>query len=60
MPGSFVLRQVEMDAKGRVTRVVRTVDLAGRLSTAPDGRSFSLDLGDLRSGEEAVTGRGRE
>ena len=46
VPGSFVLRQVEMDAKGRVTRVVRTVDLAGRLSTAPDGRSFSLDLGD--------------
>ena len=47
VPDSFVLRQVEMDARGYVTRVVRTVDLAGRLSIAPDGRSYALELGDL-------------
>lgn len=47
VPDSFVLRQVEMDARGYVTRVVRTVDLAGRLSIAQDGRSYALELGDL-------------
>ncbi|WP_251158378.1 Ig-like domain-containing protein [Caniella muris] len=57
VPGSFVLRQVEMDAKGHVTRVVRTVDLAGRLSTAQDGRSFSLDLDDLHGESYQLTYR---
>ncbi|MEY8436952.1 Ig-like domain-containing protein [Atopobiaceae bacterium 24-176] len=47
LPDSFVLRQVEMNARGHVTRVVSTDDLTGKLEFSPDRRSFSLALGDL-------------
>ncbi len=44
---SFVLTRVEMDAYGDVKTVYETVDLTGKLSIAPDGRSFTLNLGDV-------------
>jgi uncharacterized surface anchored protein len=46
---SFVLRRVEMDSKGNVTQVLETQtgDLGGKLSIAPDGRSFTINLGDV-------------
>lgn len=44
---SFILRKVEMNARGHVTRVLETVDTAGRLTISPDGRSYSVDVGDL-------------
>ena len=48
--GSFRLRRVEMSSMGGVLQVYETddtADLSGRLTIAADGKSFTLNLGDI-------------
>ncbi len=44
---SFVLYRVDMDSYGNVTTSYDAVDLSGKLQIAEDGRSFTLNLGDV-------------
>lgn len=44
---SFVLQEVEMDSKGNVLKRIGTVNLAGKLDISADGRSFTLNLGNV-------------
>lgn len=45
---SFILTRVEMDAFGDVKTTYETInDLADRLTVAPDGKSFTLNLGNV-------------
>ena len=47
IPGSFKVRRVVFDAYGYVTNVLEELDLTGRLTISPDGRSFTLNLPDM-------------
>ena len=51
IPGSFELRRVKYDSKGNLTQVIETIDLTGKLQISSDGRSFTLNLGNL-NGEQ--------
>ncbi|CAM2812486.1 Cna B-type domain-containing protein [Slackia exigua] len=44
---SFVLREVEFDEYGDTTKVIQTIDLSDKLQIAPDGRSFTINLGNV-------------
>ena len=44
---SFVLKRVEMDEHGDITHDYGNVDLTDKLTIAPDGKSFTLNLGDI-------------
>ena len=46
-PDSFRLIRVEYDSYGHMTKEFETVDLTGKLTVAPDRRSFTLNLGNL-------------
>lgn len=48
---SFQVRQVVYDSKGNITQNIKTLDLSNILTFSQDGKSFTLDLGDL-NGEQ--------
>ncbi|WP_072500060.1 Cna B-type domain-containing protein [Olsenella phocaeensis] len=47
IPDSFVLRRVEIDSKGITTQWFEQIDLSDKLTIAPDGKSFTLSLGNV-------------
>ena len=51
IPDSFELYRVEMDSVGNVTQTFEQVPVAGKLTIAPDNRSFTLNLGNV-NGEQ--------
>uniref|UniRef100_UPI0028E93661 Cna B-type domain-containing protein n=1 Tax=Olsenella uli TaxID=133926 RepID=UPI0028E93661 len=44
---SFKLREEEIDEYGDTTNVIGEVDLSDKLQIAPDGRSFTINMGDV-------------
>ncbi len=47
IPDSFVLTRVEFDSKGITTQWFEQIDLSDKLTIAPDGKSFTLSLGNV-------------
>lgn len=48
---TFSIQKIKFDAKGNITQVVETVDLTNKLVISPDGKTFTLKMGDL-SGDQ--------
>ncbi|MEE8717181.1 MAG: Cna B-type domain-containing protein [Coriobacteriales bacterium] len=48
-PDGFVLTKVIFDSKGNVTSKLGDVDLTDKLQISADGKSFTLNLGDIAS-----------
>ncbi len=44
---SFVLTRIEMDEYGDTVQTYETIDLSDKLTIAADGKSFTLNLGDV-------------
>lgn len=44
---SFRLTRVEMDSYGNTTEVYETIDLTGKLNISGDGKSFTVNLGNV-------------
>lgn len=51
---SFVLYKVQFDPKGTVVGAPEPVSLDGKLAVAPDGRSFTLSLGDVNGDQYSL------
>ena len=48
IPGSFKLRRVEYNNLGDDAKFFGEVDLTGKLTIAPDGKSFTINLGEVK------------
>ena len=44
---SFKLLEVEFNEYGSIVQEIQTIDLTGKLQLAPDGRSFTINLGNV-------------
>ncbi|MDO4888204.1 MAG: Cna B-type domain-containing protein [Actinomycetaceae bacterium] len=54
---SFQLVRVDMDSKGFVIATHEAVDLTNKITIAPDGRSFTINVGNISGGQYRLTYR---